>query len=476
MQDTIERLCQSVVATAPRVVSSAHPAATAAGIGAYARGGNAFDAALAACFLETIALPMKCGLAGDVVALYRCANGPLRALVSVGPAPLALADGEAIERVGPRSIGVPGAPHGYAALHRFARLALPELVAPAVRAAHEGIPWTPVALAYLDEAEEVLARFSPGHPYRIDGRRPRVGELRRMPGLGDWLTEFGALGDQLFTGMNGERLVAQVRERGGILRREDLLAQPARTLEPLRVRLGLESNAQGLEVEAQLLVTPEPTAGPRLAEVLRRCGARASGLPEAVRVERAEARVRARSIADEGTSVVVAADYEGNAVVVVHSNSFPRFGSGVVLDSGLVLNNRPGRGFDLGAPAGARNAPASGATPPTTLHAWALEREGRLDLGATPGGVNQLPWNAQAIAELVAGAEGHDAVTRPRWAYDENDRFAAEEGVVLPAPLQARVLGRFAHRSVEQIVTLRAGAAPSLAADPRVGALALGSY
>lgn len=466
MQDAIERLCQSVVATAPCVVSSAHPAASAAGVGAYARGGNAFDAALAACFMETVALPMKCGLAGDVVALYRRAGEPLEALVSVGPAPLALADGETLERLGPRSIGVPGAPHGYATLHGFARLALAELVAPAVRAAHAGIPWTPIALAYLDEAADVLARYSPDHPYHVDGRRPRVGELRRMPGLGDWLREFAALGNRLFAGGHGERLIAQVRERGGILRREDLLAQPARTMEPVRLRL---------DGGAQLLVTPEPTAGPRLADVLRRSRGRDSALPEAVRAERAEARDRARAT-DEGTSVVVAADDAGNVVVLVHSNSFPRFGSGVVLDSGLVLNNRPGRGFDPAAPAGARNAPVAGRTPPTTLHAWALERGDRLDLGATPGGVNQLPWNAQAIADLLAGGEAYDAVTRPRWAFDENDCFSAEDGVVLPASLEARPLARFAHRSVEQIVTLRTGAPPSLAADPRAGALALGSH
>src|SRR3546814_16859272 len=54
-----------------------------------------------------------------------------------------------------------------------------------------------------------------------------------------------------------------------------------------------------------------------------------------------------------GTSVVTAADGEGNRVVVVHSNSFPPYGSGVVVSEyDLVLNNRPGRGFALDAPSG----------------------------------------------------------------------------------------------------------------------------
>ncbi|MCU1650877.1 MAG: gamma-glutamyltransferase [Pseudonocardia sp.] len=73
-----------------------------------------------------------------------------------------------------------------------------------------------------------------------------------------------------------------------------------------------------------------------------------------------------------GTSVVTAADTAGNAIVLVHSNSFQRYGSGIVVAPyGLVLSNRPGRGFtdDPSHP----NFPAPGRRPVTTLHAWAAE-------------------------------------------------------------------------------------------------------
>ena len=52
------RLVAAAAVSGLRVVTSAVPAAAAAGIAAYALGGNAFDAALSACFLETIALPI----------------------------------------------------------------------------------------------------------------------------------------------------------------------------------------------------------------------------------------------------------------------------------------------------------------------------------------------------------------------------------------------------------------------------------
>src|SRR5579883_1007081 len=97
----LDRLQESVTASGPRVVTSAHPAASAAGVAAFAQGGNAFDAALAACFLETVALPMKCGLAGDLVALFRRQGGAFEALLSIGPGPQALARGAQLERVGP---------------------------------------------------------------------------------------------------------------------------------------------------------------------------------------------------------------------------------------------------------------------------------------------------------------------------------------------------------------------------------------
>ena len=465
--EVLGRLSENVVAAGPRVITAAHPAAAAAGATAFAQGGNAFDAALAACFMETVALPMKCGLAGDLVALYRRENGNFETLVSVGPGPSALAEGATLERVGPRSVGVPGAPHGYATLHGFARLGLDRLVAPAVRAAEEGIAWTRVALSYLVEAEELLDRVSPRHPYSPGGRRPQPGDVRRLPGLGRLLQKFAALGADLFAGEEGEKLVAELRARGGILSIKDLQARPATIAAPVVVTI-----REG----TRLLATPAPTGGPRLGEVVLRTARTNAPLSAIVHAERNENKARGRQPQDCGTSVVTAADDMGNAVVIVHSNSFPRFGSGVVLESGLVLNNRPGRGFDLTAPPGARNAPAAGRVPETTLHAWALESDRGLFVGATPGGVNQLPWNAQCVTEILAGAEIGAAVTNPRWALDERDEMSVEEGAVIRDETPVRRVPWLSLRSVQQILQVAKDGHRRAAADPRTGALALAVY
>src|ERR1700719_2177166 len=97
------------------VATAAVPAAADIAMEILREGGNAFDAVLAACFVEAVCLPMKCGLGGDVVALVHLTDGRMRALISVGPGGARFGPGQ-LTLTGPRSVGVPGAPDGYAAL------------------------------------------------------------------------------------------------------------------------------------------------------------------------------------------------------------------------------------------------------------------------------------------------------------------------------------------------------------------------
>ena len=181
--------------------------------------------------MEGVALPMKCGLGGDLVALFRRAGGPFEAIVSVGPGARALADGEKLERLGPRSVGIPGAPDGYATLHRFGRLGLDTLTAPAIAAAETGVPWSRVALNYYIQAEELLARWSPNSAYAPDGKRPVLGSLRRLPGLGALLRDFVKDGADLFAGAAGDLYLKELQAKGGILTSADLATRPARLLD-----------------------------------------------------------------------------------------------------------------------------------------------------------------------------------------------------------------------------------------------------
>ena len=436
------------------VATAATPLAAETAIDVLTSGGTAFDAAIAAALVECVELPMKCGLAGDVVALVQRRDGPLETLISIGPGASGHCVGE-LEIVGPRSVGVPGAPGGYSELASLGRRSLAELAAPAIELAKKGPIWTPIAQQLTREAETVLRRYNGSIRYLPGDQAPEVGKRLPLPGLASVIEDFVLEGPRLFSGALGDRLRDRLGENC-LLGRDDLLKGTALWCEPACIELA----------DARLMATPAPTHGPGLLEAFRLASAGAAPR-DAVR--------QAPPRFDSGTSVLTAADTEGNAVVLVHSNSFPNYGAGIVIEElDLVLNNRPGRGFNLTVPKGHPNAPAFGRVPETTLHAWALEHDGRRYFGATPGGRNQLPWNLQTILVLLRSGSLNTAVTEPRWGYgaevggfdiegDHPDASTSSERIVAPHSL----------RSAEQIITRSlSGGLWKAAADPRIGSVA----
>jgi gamma-glutamyltranspeptidase/glutathione hydrolase len=181
-----------------------------------------------------------------------------------------------------------------------------------------------------------------------------------------------------------------------------------------------------------------------------------------------------------GTSVVTAADAAGNAIVLVHSNSYQRYGSGVVVAPyGLVLSNRAGRGFssDPSHP----NFCSEGCRPATTLHAWAVGHENRAGvalMGATPGGENQMRWNAQVLADVITGCEDPGSlVCRPHWgAFDATIRIEESHELVKSGLLRegyrTEVVADYSLRSAQQVVRLGPSGGVVAGADPRTQAAA----
>jgi gamma-glutamyltranspeptidase/glutathione hydrolase len=451
---------ESVIASGRSVATAAVSAAADVAIGILAEGGNAFDAAVAACLVETVWLPMKCGLAGDVVALCRCDGGPFRALVSVGPGGAGFAPGQ-LTLTGPRSIGVPGAPDGYAALAKLGRLSLKKIIAPARNMALTGVTWLPVAVSLTAESRERLRMYNDAVRFLPNWDLPTVGSKLRLPGLAGLLDAFAQLGSRLFWGDIATPLLERVRVGGGLLTAEDLRVNPAQWTEPTR---------RVFPPEYEVLVTPYPTHGPRLLRTLELV--RCEGLRDLDAVIRAITEDKNAGIDGDGTSVVSAADDAGNAVVVVHSNSFPQYGSGVVVSEyDLVLNNRAGRGFAVNDHVG-ENAPAPGRVPRTTLHAWARTDGAGVFIGATPGGINQTTWNAQTIlATFSTTCDLAQLVLMPRWAFDSHGESIAEDGH-LYAGAAAKRIPYLGLRSATQILRLEHGGMNWAIADPRIGAVA----
>jgi gamma-glutamyltranspeptidase/glutathione hydrolase len=374
-------------------------------------------------------------------------------------------------------VGPPAAPAGYLALAALGRLPLERLAAPAVDLAEHGFPWATVCTRLAEQAAPLVAEFQPdGCVYYPGGAPIAPGTLVRLPGLAAALRELVTQRDAFLRGPVGTAIVRKVSEHGGVLSADDFAFAEAHWV---------PCEAGSLGGELRVWTTPAPTHGPSLLDAVREARA-GDGPAEAYRRVMVAIARRREVLADpSGTSIVSAADAEGNVVVVVHSNSFPRFGSGLVVpEFDLPLANRAGRGFtpEPGHP----NFPTPGRRPATTLHAWAVADEtGRPRwLGGTPGGENQVPWNAQTLGRLLGGTvEPGVLVTAPLWEWlPADDGVRVEEGfdedaVAALAATASRVVRapRWGCKSAQQVVRApRPGEAVVAAADPRTVGAALG--
>ncbi|MGA1051442.1 MAG: gamma-glutamyltransferase [Ilumatobacteraceae bacterium] len=472
-----------MTASSPRaVVAAAAPAAARIGASIIERGGNAYDAVVAAALAETVLLPPKCGLGGDLVAIawHRDRSTP-EALLAIGGAPAGLAEvarAGGLTETGPMSVGVPAAPAGYAALAERGVYDRRTLAAAAIETATDGFCWSTVCTLLSEQAADLVLASRPadaspdGLRYYPHGRPIRPGSVVALPGLARVLEAWVDLGAELMAGDVGRAVVDRVARAGGVLGPDDLVTARAEWVDPVHVELAGE----------QVWATPAPTHGPSLLDSLSRLGDVGSASPaDVVRATRAAIEERRHDLTDpSGTSIVSAVDRDGTMVVVIHSHSYPQFGSGLVVEEyDLVLANRAGRGFT--AEPGHPNFPVPGRRPATTLHAWALAPScGWRVLGGTPGGASQMPWNAQTLALLIGRGDGLSvrdlatAVVRPRWEFRPDGGVRIEAGFDPGALAGLEVADdteRWALRSAMQIVA-DTGAAHVAVADPRtVGAV-----
>lgn len=159
------------------------------------------------------------------------------------------------------------------------------------------------------------------------------------------------------------------------------------------------------------------------------------------------------------------------------------FGSGIVAgDTGVVMNNRAGRGFTLDQ--SHPNVYEPGKRSMHTLNAYLISNGQGVPVlvGGTPGGDGQPQWNMQAIAGLIdAGYDVQTAIEQPRWtSWPGTDpstidnpfelRMEAQTDASIRADLSAR-----GHKVVEQPAFNGGGAAQIIARDPETGVMIGGS-
>ncbi len=429
------------------MVASADRRASAAGAAVLRLGGSAVDAAIAANAVLAVVGPHLCGLGGDLFALVHDGTA-VHALNSSGRAGSG-SDAESLRQDGHRempfrhdirTVTMPGCVDGWIELHRrFGRLALDDVLRPAIEAAEHGAAASPLLVASVRLLD--------------DRGRVQLGELASQatgkhsivvrPGVARALRAIAAQGrDGFYRGEFGEGLLEL---GGGVFSADDLGRSSADWVEPLHADVfgsrihTIPPNSQAYLLLASALLAEqsgpigrldEPAVAHLLIECCKAVGRdRPAFLHEHADVTAVLAGARAgrptidpeRASAwgvpsnDGDTTYVCALDAEGMGVSLIQSNA-SGFGSWLVEPStGINLHNR-GLGFSLEPGHPAELGP--GRRPPHTLSpALATHPDGRLRaVFGTMGGDAQPQILLQVAAQLlVQGLDPSSAVNSSRW-------------------------------------------------------------
>jgi len=225
------------------------------------KGGNAVDAAVATAFALAVTYPEAGNLGGGgFMTLYVDGKPYFLDYRETAPAGAAAgmylnAEGEAVaarSQFGNLAVGTPGTVRGMAMAHkRFGRLSWAQVLAPAIRYAHEGFLVTPQLIGNLEDAEGSFVGVTNFHA-RFGGLK--AGATFRQPELAATLERIAKGGDaEFYTGKTADLLVAQMA-RGpekGLITKADLAAYKAVWREPI------QADWRGFKV----ITAPPPSSG-----------------------------------------------------------------------------------------------------------------------------------------------------------------------------------------------------------------------
>lgn len=513
---------RSPVHATQAMACSSHYLASLAALDLLRAGGNAVDAAIAACAVQCVVEPGSTGIGGDCFALLAPAGAdrPI-AFNSSGRAPAGATverlrgDGlTQIPRQSPHAVLVPGALAGWDRLLTDYGCKDRELVLrPAIRLAEEGYPiYQRVAADFAKEQPVLAADPASAATFLVDGSPPREGQMHRQPALAATLRAVAQNGPTAFyTGAVAEDLVGRLQALGGTHTLDDFTrmlesgpaymapiatsyagktvyecppnGQGVTALELLNIMAGLDrpslpplsANRLHLELEAARLayadrdaVLADPDTGVPVDTLL----SPAHAATQRARINPTQAMAappRSPLAPHADTVYITVVDADGNAASFINS-LFNVFGSGIMgPKSGVLLNNR-GCGFSLDADH--PNAIAPGKRPLHTLIPGMVFDGDRLEMSfGVMGGQYQAAGHSYVLGNVYDyGMDVQAAIDLPRSFLLDDARVEVESGI--PADVVAE-LERRGHRAVPAAKPI--GGAQAIKIDHETGLLTGGS-
>jgi gamma-glutamyltranspeptidase/glutathione hydrolase len=217
-------------------IASAYPLASDAGKEILAKGGNAFDAAVAVAAALAVVEPCCSGLGGGGFFLLRRASDGLETMIDLREmAPGAATrdmyldkDGNAVaslSRDSALAAGIPGEPAGLAYMaKKFGKLPLSVSLAPAIKLARDGFPlYERMRGAVTFKKNAFLKTPDATAVYLVDGEVPALGHIFKQPDLAKSLELLASKGaDGFYKGAFARKVVAGVQQLGGNWTEADL--------------------------------------------------------------------------------------------------------------------------------------------------------------------------------------------------------------------------------------------------------------
>ena len=452
------------------MIGAAPPLTAEAGLAILRSGGNAGDAAVGAGVVAAVVMPEMCGLGGDLFAVLHVpgadgADGQIVSVQGSGISPrnasidLMRANGTAEGQMpyqGPLSISVPGMVDAYEQLlTRYGTMTFAQVAERAIELARHGFPLQPLGAAAIASCADLLRQDQAASAvFLANGEAPQPGDILKQPDLADTIAHIGQQGGRdFYEGGLAKRLVDYLNAVGSPFTLDDFAAHTTdigtpyattyrnyavyQTAIPSQGLILLESlnivehadlsdpfSAESIHtmVEAKKLAYADRlrhAADPNfhttpLETILSKPWA--ADRFATIDPDHAATRVGGGALTDGDTTYLNVIDEDGMMVSLIQSVS-SAFGSGVVGgDTGVLFNNRVGRGFTLQE--GHVNQYAPGKKTMHTLNCYLVaDASGRPVLvGGTPGGDGQPQWNLQALVNMIdAGLDAQAAIEAPRW-------------------------------------------------------------
>lgn len=454
---------RSMAAARNGMAATSHPAATLTAIETLKAGGNAVDAAVAACAVQCVVEAGSTGVGGDCFALLspggstdiRAYNGSGRTPAAMSLAALREAGVTQIERHSPHAVTVPGAVDAWCRLVAdHGRMPMSDVLAPAVAMAREGYAITPRVAFDLAEEVALLQRDPTARAtFLVDGKAPCMGDIQYQPLLANTLEAIGKEGAHAFyRGPIAEDIVGYLRDRGGFHTLQDFADAAGEYVQPIsspyrgRTVYECPPNGQGvialmiLGILSRFSLQGDPQSADNLHILIE-----ASRLAYAARdswvadpqsassgvehmlsdtlLDQLAARIDlSRAITDlpefngpthRDTVYISVVDKDRNAVSFINS-IFYHYGSGLMApQSGVLLQNR-GEGFNLVE--GHPNAIGPKKRPMHTIIPGMVAENGRISMAfGVMGGHYQATGHAHFLSRLFDhGLDLQSAMNLPR--------------------------------------------------------------